>query len=91
MFDIGFFELAICAVVALMVLGPERLPETVRYCGRMVGKAKRFVGDMTLQIEREIEPGPFQQHLKDAAVAIEKEALEVKNSLTSGESKSDMK
>jgi sec-independent protein translocase protein TatB len=41
MFEIGFFELLICALVALVVLGPERLPEALRFVGRIFAKFNR--------------------------------------------------
>lgn len=42
MFDIGFFELAVVAVVALIVLGPERLPKVFHLLGRLIGRGRKF-------------------------------------------------
>ncbi len=55
MFDIGFWELVVVAVVALLVIGPERLPSVARTAGLWVGRARRFVGAVKADIEREIK------------------------------------
>lgn len=41
MFEIGFAELVVCAIVALVVLGPERLPEALKFLGRLFAKLQR--------------------------------------------------
>ena len=51
MFDIGFWELAIIGIVALFVIGPERLPEMVQTIGQWVGQFQRLI----LNLKREIE------------------------------------
>jgi Tat protein translocase TatB subunit len=55
MFDIGFWELAVLAVVALLVVGPERLPKLVRDGGRWVRAVRRFVTETRYEIERELD------------------------------------
>lgn len=68
MFDIGFWELVLIAVVALLVVGPERLPELVRESGRWIRAARRFVTDARYQIERELDldtHGDFKQNIAD--------------------------
>ncbi len=55
MFDIGFWELAVLAVVALLVVGPERLPQLVRDGGRWVRAVRRFVTETRYEIERELD------------------------------------
>ena len=54
MFDIGFWELGIIAVVALLVIGPERLPGVARSVGKWVGTAKRFVRTVQNDINIEV-------------------------------------
>ena len=53
MFDIGFWELGIIAVVALLVIGPERLPSVARAAGKWIGTAKRFVNNVQADINTE--------------------------------------
>ena len=55
MFDIGFSELVVIGVVALVVIGPERLPKTARTVGHLFGRLQRYVNDVKADINREIE------------------------------------
>ena len=55
MFDIGFSELLLIAVVALVVIGPERLPGVARNVGRFTGRLQRYVNDIKRDFNREIE------------------------------------
>jgi sec-independent protein translocase protein TatB len=55
MFDIGFSEMMVIAVVALLVLGPERLPRVARTIGHLLGRAQRYVNDVKSDINREME------------------------------------
>jgi sec-independent protein translocase protein TatB len=55
MFDIGFSELVVIAVVALIVIGPERLPKAARTMGHLFGRLQRYVNDVKADINREIE------------------------------------
>jgi sec-independent protein translocase protein TatB len=54
MFDIGFWELMLIGIVALVVIGPDRLPGVARTVGRWVGRTRRFVSNVKSDIEREI-------------------------------------
>lgn len=65
MFDIGFAELLLCAIVALLVLGPERLPGAARTVGRWVGRARRTVNHFTEQIDREIRAEELRKRLEE--------------------------
>ena len=62
MFDIGFWELTTIAVIALLVIGPDKLPGVARTAGKWVGRASRFVGDVKSDIDRELK----QEELKKA-------------------------
>jgi sec-independent protein translocase protein TatB len=55
MFDIGFTELLIVAIVALIVIGPERLPRVARTAGHLFGRMQRYVNDVKADISREME------------------------------------
>lgn len=54
-FDVGFSELMVIAVVALIVIGPERLPRVARTVGHLFGRLQRYVNDVKADINREIE------------------------------------
>ena len=55
MFDIGFSELMVIGVVALIVIGPEKLPRVARTLGHLAGRLQRYVADVKADINREIE------------------------------------
>ena len=71
MFDVGFWELAIIAVIALLVIGPERLPKAARTAGLWVGRARRMVTDVKADIDREIRDGDLAE-LKKAGEELKK-------------------
>jgi sec-independent protein translocase protein TatB len=54
-FDIGFSELLVIALVALIVIGPERLPKVARTAGQLLGRLQRYVAEVKSDIAREIE------------------------------------
>lgn len=85
MFDIGFLELLIIAVVALVVIGPNRLPEVARTTGKWVGKLNRFVSNVKDDINREIKADELKETLaRQADVAGIHEIIEeTKDSLDS--------
>lgn len=55
MFDLGFSELMVIALVALIVIGPERLPRVARTLGHLAGRLQRYVADVKADINREVE------------------------------------
>ncbi|MDR0576696.1 MAG: Sec-independent protein translocase protein TatB [Candidatus Accumulibacter sp.] len=55
MFDIGFSELIVIGVVALVVIGPERLPRVARTAGVLLGRLQRYVSDVKADISREMQ------------------------------------
>ena len=55
MFDIGFSELLVIGVIALVVIGPEKLPRVARTLGALAGRLQRYVSDVKADINREIE------------------------------------
>ena len=57
MFDIGFWELTVIAIVALLVVGPEELPTLARTTGRWINKARNFMGEMKDELESEVDRG----------------------------------
>ena len=74
MFDIGFSELVVIAVVALVVLGPERLPKVARTAGVLLGRLQRYVNDVKSDINREMqleELKKLQAEVAESARSIE--------------------
>jgi len=69
MFDIGFSELVLVAVVALIVVGPERLPKAARTLGHLVGRLQRYVSDVKADINREIELDELRKLQKQVQTA----------------------
>ena len=67
MFDVGFFELLVIGVVTLLVVGPERLPGIARTAGRRIGRARRMVGNLKAEVDREIAAEELQKHLSKQA------------------------
>jgi len=74
MFDFGFSELMLIAVVALVVIGPERLPAVARTLGNLFGRLQRYVNDVKADISREIELDElkkFKNQFEEAAQSVE--------------------
>lgn len=68
MFDLGFLEMVVVAVVALLVLGPDKLPGAVRTVGLYVGRIKRGMAEVRSQVEREIGADELRQTLHNEKV-----------------------
>ncbi len=67
MFDVGFWEIAIIALIALIILGPERLPRAARTMGLWVGKARRTLSEVKRDIDRELDASELKniKNIKD--------------------------
>ncbi len=61
MFDVGFSEMMVIAVVALIVIGPERLPKVARTLGHLWGRAQRYVNGVKADIARDMAVEEFRQ------------------------------
>jgi sec-independent protein translocase protein TatB len=55
MFDVGFSEMLVIGVVALVVIGPEKLPRVARTLGHLMGRAQRYVNEVKRDIDREVQ------------------------------------
>ncbi|MCL7943297.1 Sec-independent protein translocase protein TatB [Marinobacter sp. ATCH36] len=66
MFDIGFVELLICGIIALLVLGPERLPTAARAAGRWIGGARRMVSQFSSELDRQLKAEELREELRKA-------------------------
>jgi len=87
MFDIGFSEIVVIAVVALIVIGPERLPKTARMLGHLFGRLQRYVNEVKADINREMELDELRrlrQEVKGAASDFERSVQSVASDFHSG-------
>lgn len=98
MFDIGFSELVVVAIIALVVLGPEKLPGALRTAGLWIGRLRRSFNNIKADIEREVGADEIRRQLRNEAImekikntrsqvtqsveAVRKEADAVKKDLT---------
>ena len=84
MFDVAFSELVVIAIVALIVIGPEKLPKVARTLGLLVGRLQRYVANVKSDIEREMQfedLQKLQQEIKHGAEELQTGAREVENSI----------
>jgi sec-independent protein translocase protein TatB len=84
MFDVGFSELLLIGVVALIVIGPERLPKVARTIGHLVGRAQRYVSDVKTDIQREMDLGDLndlKNQMQDAAQSVKSSMQDATDSL----------
>lgn len=68
MFDIGFMELLLISIVALLVLGPEKLPQAVRTAALWIGRARRSFNKVRSEIEREINADDIRRQLHNESI-----------------------
>jgi|APHig6443717497_1056834.scaffolds.fasta_scaffold387296_1 sec-independent protein translocase protein TatB len=69
MFDVGFQELVLIGVVALLVVGPERLPRLARTAGLWLGRARRVLGSVKAEIDRELKADELKEILRKQAAS----------------------
>lgn len=81
MFDIGFWELLLIAIVALVVVGPERLPKLIRVVGLWVGKANASVQSIRSEISRELRAEELKQALNKTVLESEQSINALKTSV----------
>ena len=70
MFDIGFWELFLILILALLVVGPERLPKAARTAGLWLGKARRYVEGVKEEVASEFDVGELKRMLHNQEVQI---------------------
>lgn len=74
MIDLGIAKLALIGVVALVVIGPERLPKVARMAGTLFGRAQRYINEVKSEVSREIELDELrkmQKDMQEAASSVE--------------------
>src|SRR5512147_2183210 len=85
MFDIGFSELLVIGLVALIVIGPERLPRVARTVGHLAGRLQRYVADVKADINREVE----LEELRKMKDTVQQAAAGIEDSVQSELSKAE--
>jgi len=92
MFDVGFSEIVVIGVVALIVIGPERLPKTARMLGHLFGRLQRYVNEVKADINKEMEldelrrlKDEVQGATRDLQQSVSSAATEVQSTLRSVE------
>ena len=86
MIDFGFDKLALIGAVALIVIGPEKLPKVARTLGHLVGKAQRYVADVKAEVNRSIELDELKKmktQFEDAARDVESSVSQQMNEASS--------
>ena len=83
MFDIGFSELMVIAIITLIVMGPERLPETVRTIGLWIGRLKQMLSSGRTDLENEVGMGEIRRQLHNEKILrdIENSKSDFENSM----------
>ena len=84
MFDIGFGELMMIAVIALVVLGPERLPKAARTLGTLLRRVREGWENVRAEVEREMEAEELKQKLKEAQDFMRQSGREIEDSVREG-------
>ena len=77
MFDIGFIELMVVSMVALIVVGPERLPKVARTLGHLIGRARRYANGVKIDIHNELR----MDELKEMQASMQETASSIKGSV----------
>jgi sec-independent protein translocase protein TatB len=92
MFDIGFLEIVIIAAIALIVLGPERLPRAARTAGMWVGRARSMVSAVKTDIDREIRESELadMRKLGEEVTSIKSDLTKTAESIAKDDSMGDV-
>lgn len=76
MFDIGFFELCLIGIIALLVIGPEKLPRVARTVGLWVGKAQGLVKTVKYEIDEQLRTEELKQSMQQATNSVKGQVSE---------------
>jgi sec-independent protein translocase protein TatB len=79
MFDVGFWEILLILILALVVIGPERLPSAARKAGYFVGKARRYIEGVRSEVESELDVNEFKRMLHNQEVQINELQEQIKS------------
>jgi sec-independent protein translocase protein TatB len=83
MIDLGVSKLALIAVVALVVIGPERLPKVARMAGNLLGRAQRYMAEVKSEVNRQVELDELKK-MQEAATSAVKDVQSSVNQVESG-------
>jgi sec-independent protein translocase protein TatB len=83
MFELGFGELMVIAIVALVVLGPERLPKAARFTGLWIRRARAHWHSVKSELERELEAEEIKRSLHETEAAVRKTETQLNEEITS--------
>ncbi|MES2546231.1 MAG: Sec-independent protein translocase protein TatB [Pseudomonadota bacterium] len=89
MFDVSFSELMVIAVVALLVIGPEKLPKVARTIGALTGRVQRYVGQVKEEVNRELRfeelqklQQEIQQSVQAAQSSVQQQVATIENAIS---------
>jgi len=82
MIDLGLTKLAVIGVVALVVIGPEKLPKVARMAGTLYGRAQRYLNEVKSEVSREIELEELKNLQKEVQAAAESVKADVESSMS---------
>lgn len=82
MFDIGFSELTLLFLIALIVLGPERLPRVARTMGLWTGRARAYVRNFTSELERQAQTDELRERMQDTKSILNETQQEIRAGIT---------
>ena len=85
MFDVGFSELVMVALIALLVIGPERLPKAARIAGLWLGKARSTIASVKAEIKQELHAEEMRQLIQQQSIADELRQILVAERLADGQ------
>lgn len=81
MFDVGFWEILLILVLALVIIGPERLPAAARQAGYFFGKARRYIEGVRSEVESELDVSEFKRMLHNQEVQINELQQQLKSGI----------
>ncbi len=76
MFDIGFVELLLIAVIGLLVIGPEQLPQVARKLGVWVGRLRRMAGDVQREVDRQLQAEELRERIRKEGEGMKLEEIQ---------------
>lgn len=85
MFDVGFWEILLILVLALVIIGPERLPGAARQAGYFVRKVRRYIEGVRSEVESELDVSEFKRMLHNQEVQINELQQQLKSSVDQAE------